>query len=197
MTWSPDAVFAEGLGYFSASVALFHDRDWQRPSPCSEWTTLDVLGHVGAAVGFGIELLSGRQPEWSPSDPPGSAVMGDPRSWWNSLVVPARRAVADIDLAMEIDSPVGRRTVGDGLSFPALDLFIHAWDLARSVGEDVVIPTEVVQFAGVIFEPIPEAQMRSARVFGDAVVPPRDCSQSEGFIAWTGRDPRWVSPTKH
>ena len=66
----------------------------------------------------------------------------------------------DVDLTVVVDSPVGRRTVGDGLSFPALDLFIHAWDVARSVGKDVVIPTEAIEFAHVIFEPIPEEQMR-------------------------------------
>jgi hypothetical protein len=85
--------------------------------------------------------------------------------------------------------------VADGLSFPALDLFIHAWDLARSVGSDVTIPTEVVEFARVIFDPIPEDQMRSPRVFGDALKPPPASSQSESFIAWTGRDPRWAAST--
>lgn len=195
MPWSPDTAFVEGLQFFSASVTLIRDNDWQRPSPCTEWTVLDVLGHVGTAVGFGTELLSGGQPEWSPSDPPGANVVGDPRSWWDGLVAPARSAVGDVELTMEVDSPFGRRTIGDGLSFPALDLFIHGWDLARSVGSDVVIPTEAIEFARVAFGPIPEAQMRSPRVFGEAVVPPPDSSPSEGFIAWTGRDPRWISPT--
>jgi len=196
MPWSPDAVFIEGLEFFSSSVTQLQDPDWERASPCSGWTALDVLGHVGAAVGFGTRLLRGEQPDWSPSDPPGANVVGDPRTWWDGLVIPARQAVAGVDLTMVVESPVGRRTVGDGLSFPALDLFIHAWDLARSVGRDVVIPAEVIGFAHVIFGPIPSEQMRSPRVFADAVAAPPDATPSEDFIAWTGRDPQWTSPTR-
>ena len=61
--WPPNTVFIKGLGFFSASVALLEDSDWQGPSPCSNWTALDVLGHVGTAVGFGTELLLGGHPE--------------------------------------------------------------------------------------------------------------------------------------
>jgi len=194
MPWSPDTVFVEGLGFFSASVTLLQDRDWQRASPCSEWTALDVLGHVGTTVGFGTKLLCGEQPEWSPSDPPGTNVVGDPRSWWDALVTPARQAVADVDLTLVVDSPVGRRTIGDGLSFPALDLFIHAWDLARCVGRNVMIPPEAIEFAHVIFGPIPSEQMRSPRIFGEPLAAPPGATHSEDFVAWTGRDPRWTSP---
>ena len=95
---------------------------------------------------------------------------------------------------MVVESPVGRRTIGDGLSFPALDLFIHAWDLARTVGKDVMIPAEAIEFAHVIFDPIPSEQMRSPRLFADAVAGPPDATHGEDFIAWTGRDPRWTSP---
>jgi uncharacterized protein (TIGR03086 family) len=193
MPWSPDTVFVEGLGFFSASVALFQDSDWQRASPCSKWTALDVLGHVGTAVEFGTKLLCGEQPVWSPSDPPGSNVVGDPRFWWEALVDPARQAVAGVDLTMVVESPVGGRTIGDGLSFPALDLFIHAWDLARSVSADVVIPAEVIEFAHAIFDPIPAEQIRSPRVFADTVAAPSNATHSEELVAWTGRDPRWTS----
>ena len=196
MPWSPDTAFVEGLGFFSASVALLHVSDSQHPSSCSEWTALDVVGHVGTAVGFGTEILCGGQPVWAPSDPPGANVVGDPRSWWDALVDPARQAVANVDLTMVVESSVGRRTVGGGLSFPALDLFVHAWDLARSIGRDVVIPTPAIEFAHVVLGPIPSEQLRSPRVFGDAVDAPADASHSEAFIAWTGRDPRWTLPTE-
>lgn len=195
MPSSPASVFVEGLAFFSASESLLLDTDWQRASPCSEWTALDVLGHVGTAVGFGTELLRGEQPVWSPSSPPSANVVGDPHIWWDALVPPARQAVAAADLTMVVESPVGRRTVGDGLSFPALDLFIHAWDLAHSVGRDVVIPAEVIEFARAVFGPIPSEQVRSARVFADAVAIPPSSTPSEEFIAWTGRDPRWTPAT--
>ena len=146
MSWSPDTAFVEGLQFFSASVTLIRDNDWQRPSPCTEWTVLDVLGHVGTAVGFGTELLSGGQPEWSPSDPPGANIVGDPRSWWDGLVAPARQCdPGDVELTMEVDSPFGRRTIGDRVRvLPPWTSSSTDRDLARSVGSDVVIPTEAI-----------------------------------------------------
>ena len=195
MPWSPDTVFTEGLGVFSAAVEPLLDSDWTRASPCSEWTVLDVLGHVGTAVGFGTELLRGEQPEWAPRNPPGANVVGDPRTWWEALVTPDRQAVAGVDLTAVVDSPRGRRTLGEGLSFPAVDLFIHAWDVARSVGGDVVIPADVIQFAHAVFGPIPARQMRSPGIFADAVTAPPPSTLSEEFIAWTGRDPGWTAPT--
>jgi uncharacterized protein (TIGR03086 family) len=122
--------------------------------------------------------------------------VGDPRAWWDTLVNPARQAVAGADLTVVVESPVGKRSIGDGLSFPALDLFIHAWDLAHSVGQDVVIPDEAIEFAHVTFGPIPPEQMRSARIFADPVAGPPDATHSEEFIAWTGRNPRWTSSTR-
>ncbi len=97
---------------------------------------------------------------------------------------------------MVVEAPVGRRSIGDGLSFPALDLFIHAWDLVRSLGRDVVIPAEVIEFAHIVYRPIPPDQMRSPRVFADALAAPPDATPTEAFIAWTGRDPRWASATE-
>jgi uncharacterized protein (TIGR03086 family) len=194
--WSPDTAYLEGLGFFSAAVVLLDTSDWRGAPPCSGWTALDVLGHVGTAVRFGTELLGGGQPVWAPADPPGADVAGDPRSWWDALVTPARRAVADVDLNLVVESPVGRRTVGDGLSFPAVDLHVHAWDLARSVGRDIEVPAEATEFAHAVIGPIPTEQMRSPRIFGPAVAPPPGATRSEAFIAWTGRDPRWASPAE-
>ena len=135
-----DAVFIDGLDFLTSAVSGLDASDWERASPCEGWRTLDVLGHVGAAERFGTLLLLERQPAWSPADPSGSGVEGEPVAWWGALVEPARRAVGGVDLAQVVDSPMGRRPVGEGLSFPALELFVHAWNLARSVGQDLEVP---------------------------------------------------------
>ena len=193
--WSPDTAFVGGLGLFSEAVARLQPTDWKRASPCSGWTALDVLGHVGTAVGFGTQLLCGGQPEWAPSDPPGSNVEGDPGTWWDALVTPARRAVAGVDLTQVVDSPVGRRPIGEGLSFPALDLYVHAWDLTRSVEADIDIPLGAIAFAHAVIDPIPPEQVRSPRVFAAPAVCPSHATPTQAFIAWTGRNPHWTPPT--
>ena len=87
---------------------------------------------------------------------------------------------------------MGRRTIGEGLSFPALDLFVHAWDLSRVVGVDVELPSVVIAFAHAVVDPIPAEQVRGPRVFASEVTVPASATETQTFIAWTGRDPHWI-----
>jgi uncharacterized protein (TIGR03086 family) len=187
-----DAIYLDGLAFFSGAVARLQASDWERASPCSGWRAVDVLGHVGSAVRFGTKLLRDDSPIWEPVDPPGSAVEGDPGSWWEAFVGPAREAVSGVDLSRVVDSPMGRRTIGEGLSFPALDLFVHAWDLSRVVDAEVEIPAEVIEFAQAVIDRLPAEQVRNPRVFATEVAPPAGATPTQRFIAWTGRDPRWA-----
>ena len=106
-----------------------------------------MFGHVGSAVRFGTNLLRDDRPVWEPVDPPGAVVEGEPGAWWETLAGPAREAVSGVELSRVVESPMGRRSIGEGLSFPALDLFVHAWDLGRVVGADVDIWFRCVSFS--------------------------------------------------
>lgn len=106
----------------------------------------------------------------------------------------ARSAVEGVDLSREVDSPIGRRTIGEGLSFPAVDLYIHGWDIAKSAGFDLAIPDEAIEFAHAVIDPIPPEQVRNSRVFAAEKPAPADATGSEVFLAWTGRDPAWHAP---
>lgn len=192
MTSPPDAVFLRGLDFFTDAVTRLGGSDWERPSPCAGWRALDVLGHVGVGVGFGTRLLLGEQPDWTPVDPPGAAVEGEPSAWWAGLTEPARAAVRDVDLERVIDSPVGPRSVGEGLRFPALDLFIHSWDLSRSIGGDVVFPEDVIEFAHAAIDPLPAERVRSPRVFAPELAPPQAATPTQACLCWSGRDPLWT-----
>ena len=191
MTWDSRRVFLEGLDFFSAVVKGVPPHAWERPSPCGGWTGRDVIGHVGAAVEFGTRLLAGDQPQWKPASPPGLQVVGDPATWWEGLVAPARVAVNEADPDGVVDSPAGSRTVSQGLSFPAVDLFVHGWDLARTAGDSVTIPDEVVSFAHRLLDPMPADQLRSSAVFSPEVATDAGADSTASFVAWTGRDPDW------
>jgi uncharacterized protein (TIGR03086 family) len=194
VTLPPDAAFLRGLDFFSSAVHLLTAEDWQRASPCQGWRALDVLGHVGQATRFGTLLLLGAQPAWSPVEPPGAVVEGSPQTWWDDLADQARNAAENVDLSREIDSPAGRRSIGQGLSFPALDLYIHGWDIAKSAGVDLAIPAEAIGFAHVLIDPMPAAQIRKSRIFASEKPAPVGATNSAAFIAWTGRVPDWRAP---
>lgn len=49
--------------------------------------------------------------------------------WWHDLANQASQALGIApDLDAKVDSPMGRRTVREGLSFPGADLFVNGRD---------------------------------------------------------------------
>jgi len=191
MTLTSDVLYPRGLDFFTGVVERIRPDEWQQPSPCAEWRALDVLGHVGAATSMGATILRGEPMHMSWPEPPGDTVSGDPATWWAQQAESARRALAAADLDAVIESPQGPRPVREGLAFPAVDLFVHAWDLARSSEsvDEVTLPDEAIDFAYAMTESVPEEMLRSPKTFGPAVTPPAEADRSQRLLAWMGRDP--------
>ena len=147
---------------------------------------------VGEATGMGVRILRGEPITFARHDPPGAVVEGDPVQWWHHLADDARSGLSDdTDLDRMVDSPMGPRSVGEGLSFPAVDLFVHGWDLGSATGQSITIPDEAIAFTKMMFDTVPEERSRSAGVFGAARPAPDGATPTEAIIAWTGRDPHW------
>ncbi len=198
MTWSSDEAYLRGLDVLSDVVQQVTDDAWSRPSPCAGWRALDVLGHVGAATDMGMRILQRGDLSFDRQDPPGDAVDGDPAQWWAGLADPARAAVAAVDqadLERSVETPMGRRSVSEGLKFPAADLFLHAWDIAKATGVNVSIPDEAVPFVRSLGDDVPPEVMRSPGVFGAEVPVPGGATAVDHLIGWAGRDPLWEPTT--
>jgi uncharacterized protein (TIGR03086 family) len=186
-----DLVFARGLDAFGAVVDRLGPADWDRATACEGWTALDVLGHLGSSIQMGVSLLRGQQPTWPDVARPADLVDGDPAGWWRATAAEAHDALDGADLDLVMDTPMGPRTVADRLAFPAIDLWVHAWDIGHPAGIEVEVPAEVVEFAHAFIDPIPEDKVRGAEgAFGAEVEAPPGATPTEAFIAWTGRPPR-------
>lgn len=191
MTVPSDVVFCSGLELFGSVVDRMPSSAWSEASPCDGWTALDVLGHLGSAIGFGVAILDGRTYDWPTFDRPSDLVDGTPAAYWVAVAVPAHAAVEGADLDATRETPMGVRTVAEGLAFPAIDLFVHAWDIGRTGGIAVEVPDDVIEFAHAFIDPIPADMVRGAKgAFGSLVAAPDDATPTEALIAWTGRAPR-------
>lgn len=190
MTATSDVIFLAGLDAFGAVVDDVAPDDWDQPSPCADWTALDVLGHLGTSIGFGVSVLRGEQPTWPEATRPADLVDADPSTYWAAIAAEARDALVGADLDLEMDTPMGRRTVADRLAFPAIDLYVHAWDIGQAAGVDVTIPDHAIEFAHRYLDPFPDEMMRGPDgSFGPEVEAPEAATPTEQFIAWTGRSP--------
>ena len=164
---------------------------WDEPSPCEGWTALDVLGHLTTSLGMGLALFAGEEPTWPEADRPSDLVQGDPATVYLDLAERCRIAFEGVDLDLEMDTPMGRRTVGDRLAFPAIDLYVHGWDVAAAAGFSVEVPQAVIDFTHAYIDPFPTEMVRGGKgAFGPEVEPPADATPTEAFVAWTGRTPR-------
>ncbi|CNE92343.1 TIGR03086 family protein [Mycobacterium tuberculosis] len=181
----------QGLDVFNDVVRRLSAEDWQRASPCKGWRALDVLGHLGHCMEFSLELLQGTQPPWSPAETPGEIVEGSPAAWWDDIAGRLRGFVEEANLAREVDTTTGKSNVNAGLSFPAIDLYVHGWDIAKSAGFDLEIPAEVIEFAHTVIDPLPYERVRGPRHFGDPIPVSDDATDSEKFLAYVGRDSAW------
>jgi uncharacterized protein (TIGR03086 family) len=187
-------VFLSGVEFFGAVVVQLEGHDWAAPSPCKGWSALDVVGHADAVLTFCAEVICDRSPRWDPLASPGSAMRGDPLTWWQAAVAAFAPCVELLDphaTDRRASSP-NLGTLQAALSFPAVDFFVHGWDLAASARRTLVIPPEVIRFAHTTLDPMPEAVVRGPQAFGPAVQPAADASPTEVFLSWTGRRPeRW------
>jgi uncharacterized protein (TIGR03086 family) len=191
MTMTSDVVFLDGLDLFGSVIDRMPTSSWSEPSPCAGWTALDVLGHLGSAISFGVDLLQGRDHEWPTFDRPADLVDCEPADYWSAIAAAARPAVDGADLEATRETPMGTRSVGSTLAFPAIDLFVHAWDIGRVGGIDVEVPDGVIGFAHEYLDPVPPDKMRGpGGAFGPEVGAPLDATPTEAFIAWTGRASR-------
>ena len=185
-----DVIFDRGLTVFGGVVDQLGSDDWDRPTVCDGWTALDVLGHLGSSIAMGVSLLRGQQPTWPQVSRPAENVEGEPAEYWQAISTEAAAALEGADLDLEMDTPMGRRTVADRLAFPAIDLYVHAWDVGHAAGIDVQIPDDVIEFSHGYIDPFPVDKVRGENgAFGAEVSPPPDATPTEAFIAWTGRSP--------
>jgi uncharacterized protein (TIGR03086 family) len=191
VTLPSDTAWLDGLDCFGAVVNAVPLGRWDAPSPCQGWTILDVLGHLGSSIAFGVSVLEDRLHEWPTLDRPADLVEGEPADYWFGVAASARAAVAGVDLEDTRQTPMGRRTVGQSLAFPTIDCCVHAWDIGHAVGIDVEVPDDAIAYTHHYLDPMPQDRMRGpGGAFGPELLPPADATPTEALMAWTGRATR-------
>ncbi len=166
---------------FDAAVGAVTPDKWDTQSPCDQWRARDVVAHVVAGHRGVIAGVRG-----GASTPLGADE--DPKEAWKE----ASRAIDDITgdpeaLAMEIDGPTGKMPAGEIIArFVTMDLLVHTWDLAWTVGADERLDEESVRNAYDTLKPM-DAMIRRPNVFGPKLDPPPGADLQTEFLYFLGR----------
>jgi uncharacterized protein (TIGR03086 family) len=184
-----DVVLLTGLDRFGAVLEHLTAENAGARSPCRDWTAQAVAGHVLTVLASAAVTLRGEDFDWS-SNPDPEEVGRDAHALFLERSNAARAGLAEASLDQKVETPMGEMTIGQRLSFPAMDLHLHAWDLGRALGVPVEIPEEVADFVHAVIDPLPTSMSRTEGAFGPEQEPPADATPTERLMAWTGRQVR-------
>jgi uncharacterized protein (TIGR03086 family) len=166
---------------FAARIAAVPPDRWGSPSPCEEWTALDVVRHVVETQGMFLGLVNRKMG-------PIPDVTEDPAGAWD-----AARATIQADLddperaAAEYEGRFGRSTFEQAIDgFINTDLVVHGWDLARATGQDERIDPADLQRVLARSAALGDA-MRGPKTFGPPIEAPADADDQTRLLAFLGR----------
>lgn len=158
---------------------------WDNPSPCSEWTAREVLGHVIWHTKRLAAQCTGGPP---PAEQPESEVAGsDPVRAWSAAQEALLEAL-DQEGALQTptDGPFGSSTIDDSLALSTFDAMTHAWDIAKATHQNPVIPADLAQRAYDMVRGAGEA-VRSPGILGPEMDAPDDADIVTRYMALAGR----------
>jgi uncharacterized protein (TIGR03086 family) len=107
------------------------DGDWDRPTPCAEWTVRDVLNHLVAGQRRLGAAVRGEEPA-----PRGADVLGtDPKGAFRDATAEVLTLAATPGvLERRMATPLGEQPASFVVVMQGNELMVHGWDLARGLG---------------------------------------------------------------
>jgi uncharacterized protein (TIGR03086 family) len=180
----------EAVELLDTLVGEVRDDDLGRATPCAGWSLGDLLAHeVGQHVGFAQAVRDGDAPVTAYVPVPFT-----PTAWRDSVeAVLSAFAEADPSAAVfereisEVHLPFSA-VVGAQL----LDVGIHTWDVARSLGREFTPPDHLVDAIAVIAIAVPDSASGPGGPFA-APLRGEDASRWEQTLRRLGRDPGWTA----
>ena len=156
--------------------------DWSAPTPCPDWTVIDIVRHVVDVHRRALSLLDGGE-----SAPITSNATEVVKAWRNASAA-MRAALEDQDRATRIVSPrFGDMPFEDLASrMVCSDTLVHTWDIARATGQDEQLNTGAVDYAWKWMQDAGD-NLRASGSFGPAVRPPPDADTQTLLLCFLGR----------
>lgn len=173
---------------FGQRVMAIGAGDWDRPTPCSDWTVRELVRHLVYEELWAPPLLDGRTIAEIGDRFEGDILGADPQVAWKEAAAAALAPVSPDVLGRTVHLSFGDVPGEEYLGQLTADHLIHGWDLARATGGDERLAPDLVEFIHTMMAPQVDA-WRAAGVFGPAVEVPPDADLQSKLLAITGRTP--------
>ncbi|MCT2592579.1 TIGR03086 family protein [Streptomyces sp. N2-109] len=183
----------ESLRIVSAARAA----DWDRPTPCREWTLRGLVSHMaGQHRGFAAAARGERADLEVWQD---AALGASPGEVYRASAQDALDAFGEPGLLQrefwlpEI-RPTGSFPAGTAVGFHFIDYVVHSWDAAAALGRTVDFPENVLEAALRVAAQVPDGESRQTpgTAFAPSLPVAADAPLLDRTLALLGRDPGWA-----
>ena len=157
------------------------------PTPCTEWTVLQLVNHNIEIQTGAHALLVGRGAEPPPADL-NAALPEGAGSALQAVTGRVVEALKSMDLEEPLDSPFGLIPASRFILFPMADLVIHKWDLAKATGQDCSIDHRLAEICYRVLAPVAEMARENGECGPEVPVPP-SASIQDKLLGMAGRQP--------
>jgi uncharacterized protein (TIGR03086 family) len=187
-----DKLYRNTITAWSALLTDVGADDWERPTPCTEWSVRDLVNHVTGENLWTVPLLEGNTIEEVGDRFDGDVLGSDPSG---AALDAAAAALGEVTQRLPAGGTVhlsyGDERLEEYIWQLAADHLVHGWDLAVAIGATPRMDEGAVEGVSSWFAEREELY-RSAGAIGPRAGTyddPRD-----DLLARFGRDPGWKRP---
>ncbi len=183
------SLHATALDEFDRRVRAVRSDQWHEPTPCSDWDVRTLVDHLVTEQLWVPLLLDGATVEDVGDRFDGDQLGDDPVAAWSRASAAAREAFAAPGaLHRPVELSYGRRPAEGYCQEMTMDLAVHAWDLARGIGADERLDSDLV---AAVHEAVAQhAEQLAATGLFDPPVPVADDADTQTrLLALLGRRP--------
>jgi uncharacterized protein (TIGR03086 family) len=177
---------------WSDRVAAVAADQWDRPTPCTEWSVRDLVNHVTGEERWAVPLMQGRTIADVGDSLDGDLLGADPHAAAGRA---AEDAVAAVDQLLasggKVQLSYGEEEMDEYVRQLCADHLVHAWDLAAATGGRTALDPDLVAEVATWFAGR-EDLYRSGGAIGPRASSDGD-PQSE-LLASFGRSAAWTPP---
>lgn len=188
----PVELHRSGIARCREVVAAVRDDQWTAPTPCEEWDVRDTVNHLTTENRWAPLLLEGATIEDVGDSLTGDLLGDDPKAAHDAAATAAQAKAEETELDRVVHLSYGDVEAAFFLQQRAVDLVVHAWDLAAATGQDTAIDEDVAETLLELTRPMVTPEVREAGVFGPPVEVPREAPASQQLLGLLGRDPGWT-----
>lgn len=185
----PRRAMAGAIRTARATVAAVRPEDLDRPTPCTDFTVADLLGHLLGACRRVAAVGRGEDPLSVNTEAP-FAPVADWDAEYESVAHEIQAAwTDDATLERAVVMPWATMSAREMLGIYTSEVTVHTWDLAHATEQSPDWDPAVIDAAFAAMRTALPAEGRELAPFDDVVPTPAGAPAIDRLVAWNGRRP--------